>query len=80
METARKTMRKKELQKKEKFVTFHLSHAVQIRNGVTMLIVSIPGLHVIHQARIFAIVRSHVSSYGERVNRLVRGVNLKSGI
>ena len=70
METARKTIREK-----EKFVTFHISQSVKIRNGVTMLIVSIPGLHVvIHQSRVFAIVRSHVSSYGERVKRLARGI------
>jgi len=34
-----------------------------------MLIVSIPGLHVIHQARIFAIVRSHSKLHSDDIQR-----------
>ena len=70
METARKTMRK--MEKKEKFVTFKVTQTVKIRNGVTMLVVTIPGFHV--QARKLAIVRSDVSSNKERVKCLVRGL------
>ena len=62
METVRKTVRAK-----EKFVTFDLTQAVKIRNGVTLLMVTFPGLHVLDQARI---VGSNVSSNRERLPAL----------